>query len=99
MAEFKVHDVRISLENEMPQNSLHLRIHLGADDFLSLYMADIDEWRALRNALPRSSGYWLSIDDIFLKGEDAEKGAEAFYRRECERRTVSLEVKTNDEML
>lgn len=67
MAEITIHRASLKINREMPGNSLSMNVEAGDGIQFQFFFRDLEQWWAIRNALPKSDEYVLihdGTDDI-----------------------------------
>lgn len=87
MAEITIHRASLKINREMPGNSLSMNVQAGDGVRFQFFFRDLDQWWAIRNALPKSDEYVLIHDDAddfgFISDHSAaDAWARDFYERE-----------------
>lgn len=87
MAEITIHRASLKINHEMPGNSLSMNVQAGDGVRFQFFFRDLDQWWAIRNALPKSDDYVLvhsSADDrgLIRDHSAADAWASDFYERE-----------------
>lgn len=84
--EISIHDARPEIVSEFPTNGMSMGVRFG-EVVIQLYFIDIEQWWALRNAIPKASNY-VFVTSIEGSGrwvkdhEEADAAALEFYERE-----------------
>jgi len=82
MMNMDIHDTRLSIAVEYPDNGLSTTLRVedtnGVTE-MTLYMRDLDQWWALRTALPKSDDYRMATGVVSLRGDEADAYAREFY--------------------